>query len=79
VGTLGKMHRIIENNVNFNRMRNISLSSFKIKGMELQKDLSLLPNASVFYMKKGFQVTYNSSVEWKSLQYCDWYEIFSQY
>ncbi|MFX1505853.1 MAG: hypothetical protein ACFFDC_07040 [Promethearchaeota archaeon] len=29
-------------------------------------------------MKKGFTVTYNSAIEWKKLQYCDWHRIFSQ-
>ena len=30
-------------------------------------------------MKNGFTLTYNSAIEWKKLQYCDWYRIFSKF
>ena len=48
------------------------------KEIILQKDLPKLSRAVAFYMRKGFTVTYNSAIEWKKLQYCDWDRIFSQ-
>ncbi|MFX0206650.1 MAG: hypothetical protein ACFFDT_11745 [Candidatus Hodarchaeota archaeon] len=50
----------------------------EIKEITLQNDLTELSRAVAFYMKKGFTVTYNSAIEWKKLQYCDWHRIFSQ-
>lgn len=48
------------------------------KEINLQRDLPQLAYAVSFYMKKGFVVTYNSTIKWKNLQYCDWHQIFSQ-
>lgn len=45
--------------------------------INIQQDLSSLSHAAAFYMKNGFIVTYNSAIEWKTLQYCDWHRIFS--
>ena len=48
------------------------------KEINIQRDLPQLAYAVSFYMKKGFVVTYNSTIKWKNLQYCDWHQIFSQ-
>lgn len=48
------------------------------KEIALQKDLPLMSHAVAFYMRKGFTVTYSSTIDWKKLQYCDWHWIFSR-
>ncbi len=48
------------------------------KEINIQRDFPQLAYAVSFYMKKGFVVTYNSTIKWKNLQYCDWHQVFSQ-
>ena len=56
----------------------LQCTTSEIKEITLQKDLTELSRAVAFYVKNGFTVTYNSTIEWKKLQYCDWPRIFSQ-
>ena len=65
-------------NVNKNKHMNFDNILPDKKEINLQRDLPQLAYAVSFYMKKGFIVTYNSTIKWKKLQYCDWHQIFSQ-
>ncbi|MFX0124515.1 MAG: hypothetical protein ACFFAE_12855 [Candidatus Hodarchaeota archaeon] len=58
---------------------NLEYAVSETKEITLQKDLPELSHAVAFYVRKGFTVTYNSAIEWKKLQYCDWHRIFSHF
>lgn len=57
---------------------NLEYGASETKEITLQKDLPELSHAVTFYTRNGFTVTYNSAIEWKKLQYCDWHRIFSR-
>jgi len=57
---------------------NSGSASSETKEIALQRDLPLMSHAVAFYTRKGFTVTYSSTIDWKKLQYCDWHWIFSR-